>query len=85
MLLARFRRHYQDPSLYESRRYRTRDRTIPFRLFWIYAERIPANLAYERLSDARAIGSALSLAFSKSAQLPDSIQKDQRDAFIADR
>lgn len=81
VLLARFRRHYQDPSLYESRRYRTRDGVIPFQVFWIYLRRIPANLAFERLSDMRAIGGAIAQAWSKSG-VPESVRADQRDAFL---
>ena len=84
-LLARFRRHYQDPALYESARYRTRDGLIPFGLFWIYLARIPNNLAYERLSEMRAIGGALAMAFAKSgAPTPESIRADQRDAYLSE-
>lgn len=83
-MLARFRRHYQDGSLYESPRYRTRDRVIPFGVFWIHYSQIPANLAYERLSEMRAIGGALAAAFSKDSRTPRSIQEDQRESYVAE-
>ena len=81
MLLARFRRHYQDPGLYRSPAYATRDQVIPFGVFWIYWNAMPGTLAEERLSEARAIGHALALAFGKAnAPLPKSVVEDQRAA-----
>jgi len=83
VLIARFRRHYQDPSLWSSPEYRTPDHVIPFGMFWIYLRAISANLALERLSETRAISNALAQAFSKNG-VPDSIRRDQRDGYVAE-
>ena len=47
---------------------------------------MPSNLALERLSESRAIGHALALAFAKqgSSGIPENLKKDQRDAYVAE-
>lgn len=42
-------------------------------------------MALERLSETRAINNALAMAFAKEgAGLPPQLQKDQRDAYVAE-
>lgn len=85
MLIARFRRHYPDPSLWRSPEYRTRDHVIPFGLFWIYQAAIPSNMALDRLSEMRAILGALGIAFGKKGtSLPESVRQDQKSAYLAE-
>jgi hypothetical protein len=57
----------------------------PFGLFWYRYLAIAPNLAFERLSEARAIGHALAQAFSKdTSRLPESVTNDQRAAFLVE-
>jgi hypothetical protein len=80
-LLADFRRHYRDPALYESPRYRTRDGVIPFGAFWIFYRRIPSHLALERVNMMRAVLNAISVAFGKEGSgLPESVRRDLKEA-----
>lgn len=80
-LLADFRRHYPDPTLYASSRYRTRDGVIPFGAFWLYYRRISAQLALERVNMMRAVLNAVGVAFGKEgAGLPQSVRADLKEA-----
>lgn len=51
-------------------------------MFWIYLARVPHNLAFQRLSDLRAINAALAMAFRKDGGTPDSVRADMRDAYL---
>jgi hypothetical protein len=54
-------------------------------VFWIDFNRISNNLAYERLSEMRAVLGAIGIAFGKKgASLPESIRQDQKDAYLAE-
>lgn len=83
ILLARFRRFYPDPALWRGRQYRTRDRVIPFGLFWIYYRAMPSIQALERVHLARGTSLAIGLAFAKAADgIPESLKSELRDAYL---
>lgn len=79
-LLAEFRRHYADPSLYRSPHYKTSDGVIPFGAFWIYTREIAPQLAVDRVNMMRAVSNAISANFAKDARLPESVRADLKEA-----
>lgn len=84
-LIARFRRHYPG-DVWHAPYYPTRDRVIPFGLFWLYYREISGNLALERVAAAGGVR-ALSifgaqLFAKKDARLPDALRDDLRAAHL---
>lgn len=81
-LEARFIRHYGIDA-WRDEGHRTRDGVTPVGLFWYRYLRISSNMAFERVSEARAIGHSLSQAFAKDVKtLPESLQVDLRAAYL---
>lgn len=84
VLVARVRFYY--PDLWRDARYPTRDRIIPFPLFWLYAASLGATLAHQRVQHTRATAGAIAMALAKKgAELPESLTADMRDAFLLPR
>lgn len=63
--------------------YRTQDKVIPFRLFWIHYRGMASVQALERIQFTRAVASAIGTVFGKAdSGLPESLRRDLRDAYL---